>query len=380
MLSLVTGEYRRQMLFATQFPLADLRPFLRAETRRLRDPWTFVRHVGVPDVRTNRGADSWPWEEPFWTSKRAILYPDRLDQASFGPWRPAGFRGAFRRLFWNESQLPRARLELGISNVGFRREEYYGAARGPDFEGGDLQRILSDLLQLPVNIASRGELKSQPLANAARPLARLLVDSTTRWRDAPADFSVEPWWVRAGRPLALVEYGFREHGGVPKGALQVDDARTGFTLHLHRLRVGRSIWPVWLIGVKAERDPELRLMRLHLTRLHAEVQTLRLVLEALGDEAQQSHFGSAGPLRTLLERYLDKAFGNIDKADWYGGSSAALFAAAREYLDVADPNSEVEFRNQLERAIAFRPQLARLLREKQQTREALYVFREVHDA
>lgn len=82
----------------------------------------------------------------------------------------------------------------------------------------------------------------------------------------------------------------------------------------------------------------------------------------------------------LLDLYLDKAFGNIDKAQWYGGSSAAVFAAAREYLEVADPSAEVEFRHQLERAIAFRPQLARLLREKPQTRQALYVFREVHDA
>jgi hypothetical protein len=117
-----------------------------------------------------------------------------------------------------------------------------------------------------------------------------------------------------------------------------------------------------------------------LTRLHAEVQTLRLVLDALGDEEHQAHFASSGPRRVLLDLYLEKAFANIDKAHWYGGSSAALFAAAREYLEVADPSAEAEFRGQLERVIAFRPHLARLLQEKHQTREALYVFREVHDA
>lgn len=368
------------MLLAAQFPLADLRPFLADDARRLRDPWTFVRHVGLPDVRHQHRKDTWPWTEQFWTSKRAILFPDRLDQLPFGPWRPGNFRGAFRRLFWTEKQLPRARLEFGITSVGYRSEPFYGATRGRDFDGGDCQRILLDFLRVQVGVSDRGELRRHPLSKGARPVAQLLLQSTTQWKGAPDGFVTKPWWVQAGLPLVLVEYGFREQGAVPTDAVTIDDAREAFTLHLYPRPVDGSVWPVWLLGVRDSLDPDLRRIRLHLTRLHAEVQTLGLVLDSLGDEEQQSCFASSGPRLALLDIYLDKAFGTIDKAEWYGGNSAALFAAAREYIKASDPSWDTQLTEKLERAIAFRPHLARLLREKTQARKALYIYRTVPDA
>jgi hypothetical protein len=330
-------------------------------------------------VRRQQRKDTWPWAEPFWTSKRAILFPDRLDQLPFGPWRPGNFRGAFRRLFWTEKQLPRARLELGITSVGYRSEPFYGATRGRDFDSGDCQRILLDFLQIQVGVSDQGELKHHPLSRGARPLAQLLLQSTTQWKGAPDGFVTKPWWLQAGLPLVLLEYGFREEGAVPTDAVIIDHAREAFTLHLYARPVDGFVWPIWLLGVRDALDPDLRLIRLHLTRLHAEVRTLGLVLDSLGDEEHQSYFASSGPRLALLDLYLNKAFADIDKAQWYGGSSEALFAAARGYIAAGDPSLDADFTEKLERAIAFRPHLARMLSEKTQARDALYIFREVHD-
>lgn len=347
------------MLLCVQFPLADVRPFLREESRSVASPTAFVRRAGRRSSRRGGGTLEWPADTRYWQARSTVRYVDRLDQRSFGTDRKAGFRGAFRRLYWDKTMLPPARLELGIANTGAGRARSREPLTAPQFGAAEGRAILRDFLEMPVAIASNGVLGKHSLNSAAEPLARLLLESTTRFKEADG-FRPQGWWVRPGKPMFMVEYGFSEQGEPPPQARLVAEERW-VTLHFHSEEIdGRSL-PVWWLGVHdAPWNPEIRLLRLHLLRIHAELQTLLSVLELIADVDRCEDFAADGPRSSVFDAYLRKAVGLLSREAHYGFETAEVLESAYGYHDEIAASDLVDIKALIERAAEVRPVLASL--------------------
>src|ERR1700743_3549461 len=95
------------MLVIAQLPMADVRPFLSAQTHRLaQPPWGvplspnlssgFVRNVGSVRRREGGGDISWENEGFYCDARRALPLPTDLPRYKFGPTDApiAAFKGA----------------------------------------------------------------------------------------------------------------------------------------------------------------------------------------------------------------------------------------------------------------------------------------------
>jgi hypothetical protein len=358
------------MLLCAQFPLADVRPFLREESRSVPSPAAFVRRAGTRSSRRGGGTLEWPADTRYWRAHSTVRYADSLDQRSFGAGRKAGFRGAFRRLYWDKTMLPSARLELGIANTGGGRARSRRPMTAPAFGAAEGRTIVRDFLEMPVAIASHGVLGKHSLNSGAEPLARLLLESTTRFKGADG-FQPQGWWVRPGKPMFMVEYGFSEQGEPPAQARLVAE-ESSVTLHFLREEIdGRSL-PVWWLGVHdAPWNPEIRLLRLHLLRIHAELQTLLSVLELIADVDRCEDFAADGPRSSVFDAYLRKAVGLLSREAHYGFETADVLESAYGYHDEIAAGDLVDIKALIERAAEVRPVLASLQDPENQARQVV---------
>ncbi|HEX5988968.1 MAG TPA: hypothetical protein VFY75_01980 [Solirubrobacterales bacterium] len=344
------------MLICAQFPFADVRPFLLGESRCIPSPAFFVRRAGQEEPRRGGGLGEWPAEDEFWSARNTLRYEKSLDRRRFGKVEPGGFGGAFRRLFWEESVLPRGRFELGITNTGGGRDRRrFIRGSVPDFDADGGRLVLRDFLRMPVRIASNGRLGEHRMGDAATSLSRLVLDSTTRWKDA-GDFEPSPWWVRPGRPMCIVEYGYAEQGEPPPGATPVAE-EPAFALHFLREGIGSDVWPVWFLGIADVLSPDTRLIRLHLLRLHAEAEIFRAVLELLASPATAEAFCASGLRSRLLDLYLQKAVGLLSHSAHYGQQTSELLSAAYGYREEVSSDARARVELLVEQAAAVRPVL-----------------------
>ena len=360
------------MLLCAEFPFADVRPFIGGVTLCVPRPRHFVRRAGMDYPRMAGGVPEWPAEDLYWAARRSLLYVDRLDRRRVGPWDPGNFSGAYRRLFWDEAVLPRSRVSVAVTNTGGGRDRRRGIpGSAPSFGAQDVKLILGDFLGMPIRIAARGQLKPHRLGGAAGELASLVLASTTLWKDA-ADFVPPGWWVTAGRPLCLVEYGYAEEGELPADARKVSDEHD-FALHFYRLRVHQEVWPVWFLRVHDPLSPNVRLIRLHLARLHAETETFRTVLELLAAESTQPEFAVFGSRADAFDDYLTKAAGLLSRRAHYGHETPKLLQSAYGYQDAVAGDSLARVEALVEKAASARPVLRRLIESGELVRTILEV-------
>jgi hypothetical protein len=192
------------MLITVQFPLADLRPFVADETRRLATPdWPtprvdvdFIRSFGRVGKR-DESLVEFAGEDVFCDARRAIRFDPAFSiRAALG----LGHRYcAFRRYFSDGSGV--TRIEVG---VGFR-----------DGKLDDFPKILEETLNLPVKIGRGEKAEKTTLLRADRPLARMVMRASTKGKP---EHEPPNWWITPCEPAILVEYNLdREAIQIPPG-------------------------------------------------------------------------------------------------------------------------------------------------------------------
>ena len=135
------------------------------------------------------------------------------------------------------------------------------------------------------------------------------------------------WWVRPGNALALIEGRPDELAALPDSAREVALAQKGLTLHHIRFERRDGSARAWLVQVDdSAKRSELYDIRLHLFRLHAERECLRLILDALEKELipLPGDPAAAGE----LEYYLEGATGFLERGKVYGHNQSALLETA----------------------------------------------------
>lgn len=309
------------MLVLLQFPIADLRAFLRDGAGRLQQPnWPprpspgfqpFVRGFGHARAR-RRGPDpAWPDEQAFCDAGRALRF-DALPRLA-----PSGHhvRCAFRRLLFDGIAV--ARVELGLS---------YSPARpaSPDclsttrhkLDGAD---ILRSALCLPIFVPGRANRSdAQPLATAGPRLARHYRECTTeRNRKSPPPLTGAG--VTSGSPVAIIVSSRRERLApldVPMREVHAKPLKDPPYVCFAKLQTDWGALPTWFVEGRNASFHEVRSWRLCLARLHAEIEVLHTVLSSI--DGGSLEYACQTPAGDRLEQYLNGATRWLNKSWWSG--------------------------------------------------------------
>jgi len=300
-----------ELLVSYQTPLADLRPFAGGEETRLTRPhWgsppdganEFVRGFGALRVRRSRddlGTD----ERVFCDARRAVRFPpDR------GPWLFRHAQGApigRLRLGWRSRRVYPGAIGAGSPvmrvDLGFRRTSDPSETA---LEPESLRRLPELCLrsQLEVRPDELGaEWRRVPLMAIGKPLARLLLSSTTARTGGAAAGAP---FLSPGRAMLVVEL-YADHAPTPARSTALRFAEgEGLGLRHCQLEMGAYRPHVWFITgpPSAARSDVARRLRQHLARIHAEHECLMTVLRwasnaKLDDSSVE-----------LVGDYLDRAF------------------------------------------------------------------------
>jgi hypothetical protein len=325
------------MLLTVQFPLADLRPFVPAPTKRLlKPPWPraradedFVRLFGPVRKRVRGGVDEWPGEGIYCDAGRAIRFSSAF---TVGAMLGVTSRyGAFRRFFSDGEGA--SRVEIGIR---VRRKDQWALKK--------LLELLHDTLSLSVTVGRNDEATKTELIKAGKPLARLMLRASTSAK-AGREFQPEMWWVRPCTPALLIEYdNGRERLTLPPGFTAMRSETTfGVDLSYGLMRFfGRSIG-VWFLGSNpfATFAGDYRRFRIHLLRLHAQrevvtevlrqIQTQTLTVERTSPQDDQQHPSNR------LQRFVVNNIEQMERQTYNGVPQSALLRAAEQIQDSVTP-------------------------------------------
>ena len=196
-----------------------------------------------------------------------------------------------------------------------------------------LAQVLASLVfamrELPVRVPlSDAPDRERPLSTVGRALSQAVLAATTR-----IGTPTQAAWLAPGAPLLLVEYQTRETTGIPNFSL----ALRGFELP-EGMQLSYDILDglrVWCLGALPGVSPQdLRRMRVHLLRLHAERESLGVVLNALADGLLCTDEGM--PAFHRLESYLQNRIGFLKRRDVYGHDQPLMLRMAFGADDLVD--------------------------------------------
>ena len=272
------------MLLTIQFPLADARKFL-TEAPILSVPgWPlptpnqeFVRYFGCVRIRKTLGLIDWVGENEICVANQAIkflknpisLFSSSNNQKKFGD--------IYRQLYYDGWAVGKFEVSLATKK-----------RPGISLNQNDLSHLIDGFLTLPVQI--RNPLKKGRdchLARAGAALAKLYNVATLKSPISNAH-SIEDWWVSNGSPMLFLEYrgevskfvSFSERIEFPYPLKQVDLPRSlQFQLFYCLVPYEGGNIPMWVFNTPMlSRASNAKILRMHLARLHAEQECLRLIL------------------------------------------------------------------------------------------------------
>lgn len=319
-------------------PIADLRPLLQASAayRLSRPSWPgptpgkdFVRSSGAVRMRRQGGLDDWAGEDTFADASLALRLPNMLQSQIFG-------KGLFQlclthvfRRFYSAGVV--SRFEIGFRVKRLSDEPLPSAI--------DTVRLLQTSMTVPARL--RREKDMQPLVSLGDGLAELYLNASTNRKSGLA---VEHWWVCAGEPTLLVEYGMNDGIKLPPHSRLVSSARVGAeVLHHVWLEIENHRCSVWLLRKDAvDSDPaELRKLRIHILRLHTERQCLRIVLQAVREG--RIKLDESIDQASLMQDYLESAMPIVTRPVSFGVEQSQLLEVAKIAFGDATPGQAASF-------------------------------------
>jgi hypothetical protein len=316
-------------------PVADLRPLLAdAEVLRLTRPnWPtpnagrdFLRSSGAVLPRLQGGVDDWAGEDNFADASLTLRLPDLFKRQTLGEGAYASSVDFVFRRFYSSGIVSRYEIGFRVVRAGTSM-----------LDAADTVRWLAATTTVPVRL--RREMHPLAVGKAGPALARHFLAAST---DRKAGGQVQPWWVAAGEPTLLVQYSDRDAMSLLPHARIVSSARVGAeVLHHAWLGVSGQRLSVWLLrndDPATDRD-QLRKLRIHVLRLHAERECLRLVLEA----AMQQRLGKTVPQADALRDYLDKSLSMATRPVSHGVEQSQLLEIARSAWTAALPGQAASF-------------------------------------
>jgi hypothetical protein len=313
------------MFAAVQIPLADLRHFVAEPTGRLPvPPWPladpskhFVRAVGPVRERRRGGVPEWIGESLYCDARRAVVFPAERGVLEHAGNTYVHLTPLYRRFLatgraqWSSTV---ARVDIGFK---VRSLDDNGRATGRMLPTPDEAALAAATVILRVPPDDR----SRALLEVTGAIAERIRNATTSLIEPPA--SPSRWWVQAGRPLVMIEApSTPEFIATLNPPMDIGTAAPeGHDIlalqHFSRLEYHGQRVPVWTLFYNDSIHPgQLRLLRIHLWRLHNEHEVLRIVLAA------------------CIQRQLDPSYPAL--RDYLARQSSSLRQVKREGLSQAD--------------------------------------------
>ncbi len=358
------------MLVVFQFPIADVRPFdgdadLRMPLPDWPNPETdirpqFVHHFGRAVERRRSADPAWPDEIKFCLARRAIRFADLARYHVGLPSSRMWPKGSFRRLFCDKRGVL-VRVEVGL--IHDRR-----VSKLVGLDAHRLLTILKELCELPTLVPQVGRAESKnKLLRQGTALAKLYAFATLS-RSASQKALRAETLVEAGSPLILVELDRGEAGFplIPEGFVGVPVQKAfGANLAFGRLRTSIGVVGTWILQRGTEKVDQHRSLRLCLMRLHAEQETLDLILKQI--QRKQLLNPPKPEIIDKLDDYFNETTRIVNRVGWGPVDQSAILAA----LDAAEQvTPSLTRRNFVDRYSGARRQIWKKVEEYQARRGA----------
>ncbi len=330
----------------------------------------FVHYFGRAVERRRHGDHAWPDEIKFCKARRALRFDSDLALHVAGP-REKRLRPecALRRLFSDGKSV--VRVEVGV--VLKRRRRTPRALT--------LHQILTaatDLCELPTRVPQVGaEPIAKPLVQQGPSLSRLF-SRATLGRLNNANSGIAESLVEAGDPLLVIELAPGELA-FPEQRLEDLDGFVhvnrhevpGVDLAFGRLRTRRAVidtWVIWCRGGPRVDSVQLRSLRLCLMRLHAEQQSLDLVLKQI----QRKRILNPATRAVVddIDAYFNQKTRLIKREEWGGVKQSAILDAFDAAEEVTPPDTRL---NLIDRYDGARRQVWKKIEDYQVRRAAIRV-------
>ena len=342
------------MLIALQFPLTDFRRFVEADdvTARLRRPnWPgaeageFLRAAGDVQPRRGGGSDDWTGEEIFCRAHRAVRLPGLGRTLRLGESGRAIVRGAFRRFFSDKACV--RRLEIGFTVLP-------SSPRVPALD------LIGPILQLPVLMPSpSGTFVHSQIHKLGRDFTVFYLGATTGRKFAK---SAKAMWVEPGDPIIVIETEPTRVEGTHQEK-EVCRYRGGRVKLWHdAVRHAGVAFTIWRIerDVTPENLITARELRVNLLRWHAEQQSMRKIVRAIGSDNLPLKKGSEGT--DHLDEYLNERISYLDNST--RGSTQLDWSDINQVArDATDKMSLVHLRTLGAELVKLRKNMRRKTRE-----------------
>lgn len=312
------------LLASVSYPIADLRIFSATGHGRLAKPlWPlpepgleFVRQFGSVRRRRRGGTPEFPGEDLYCSAANAICNP-----------RVADRRYVYRRLYL--SGQAEGKLELGFKHPHYR-------PRAEPLSTATWAEVVRETLQHRCTVApNHPQLKADAtVLTAALPLQRLFVQATSATASSRAEVSS---LVSIGTPCLILEYQCSAHEHWrPSVAPELAASLDGFRVAHMLVEYGNATVHVWYVGKLSKASERgSRMMRLYISRLHAELYGLRATLRAF--RSKRLEFDVRTEPADRLQLYLNQRLEILQRRSFMGIVQSPILSSALQANELARP-------------------------------------------
>lgn len=324
------------MHLVLQYPIVDFRPALKGENSRLGVPsWPqpdmqrkpFIRHFGKVEARKRGGSDDFGAEEYFCNAHLSIRYNDLHKQGYIldNGLTPAIFN-SYRRLYCDGYFF--SKVELGFVD---NTEKFLTGSAGLPL----VSYLKHYLTTIPITINA----KETRLYQAGKPLAESYFAATSSPKNNGA--ALRPF-VKDGQICLVLVYTAGEKIVLPQQAKKINEYTASnefIRLYGYKLHINGMYYKVWLIESS---QPEkkltqplqtiLRRLRMNLLRIHAEKETVRILLNGI-----KAGLVPGSTLPANLATYLQKTAKKLFKKERHSLDQTDILSFALQSEDSLQP-------------------------------------------
>jgi hypothetical protein len=288
------------MIVHLQFPVADLRQFVGSDTGRLPSPlWPapnpyneFIRSFGIVKPRGKGGMTGWIGENEVCDASNALRFSSSLSFRAPDTENELKIVPVARHFFFDG--LAVGKFELVFIVKGITKQP----------KNLSITEIIGDILQIPVTIPVPYEKSIQvKLLLAGKYLARLFLFSSSFVKNHSTLWDKK--WTFHGSPIVFCACDADERVILPKGTKKVNIVeKYGFELDYLWFKSVNSHIRLWfLIKTTKDKEQQARSLRLYLLRLHAEYESLKLILKSI--DGNRINLARGTQEFDILQRYFN---------------------------------------------------------------------------
>ena len=294
----------------------------------------FIRHFGSVNQRKAGGTSKWSAEEFFCNAHLSIRYHDLHKQGfQLNENEKSTIINCYRRLYSDGNFMNK--IELGfVDNI--ESELKKSANKQPI----SLTSILKHYTNLPVKVDD----KETKLFKAGTPLAENYCDSSTLFKKIQKDLRK---YVVDGEVCMTVIYSSSELIQLPTQFVRINEYSVDnefIKLYGYKLYNEGYYFKVWILEISGTEDSlsesmkgRLRNLRINLTRIHAEKETIRILLS--GIKNGKVVFAEGSKKLALIDTYLKIMAEKLFKKTRYNLEQADMLDFALQSEDVVSPGS-----------------------------------------